>query len=209
MAESAIKPVCIPIRQSVDFINVSYGERVYKVESDYCTNYLEDCPVCDNTKKIRIRGFEFKCPYCGFSSSRPDMILLSLSAYQVYEYYVCEFTVSGDIPVCVFGGKTNNSPDISSELMQRGAMIQSAKILRSIAGEGGLIPNETLNLRSNFWDRDPLDNALLREPENYYWHDKEAADSVCRVLHERQKKDLEKFNKAHSANFEYPFKEFI
>jgi hypothetical protein len=194
-----------PIRESIDFVSVSYGEKIYKVEADYGVEYHEDCPVCDNTKKIKVRGFEFKCPYCGYPSlDWLNARLLSLSNYKVYEYYVYEFTLSGKVPGFVFD-KTDNSPDVTSDMLQRGATIQAVKIIRSVAGEGGKIPDKTLELRSVFWDQSSQD--VLCEPEKYYWHDRDAAEHVCALLHEQQRETLRKFNEEHNSDNEYPFKE--
>lgn len=186
----------IPIKPSKGSVIVSYGEKFYKVEADVSQDFYDDCPVCDNTNKIVVKGYEFPCPYCRLAGSTTP--LLRLLEYRVYEYRVYALSVIARESFVMNVGnepeKGLGEPEISGVRAYR------------VVNDGGF-RQQKVSLIRNLWDRE-YSKIQGKSISSYCWHDKEKANRVCVALHKAQMKKLEEFNKEHNTELEYPFKEY-
>lgn len=178
----------IPIKPSKGSVIVSYGEKFYKVESDDGRDFYDDCPVCDNTKKIVVKGYEFPCPYCHLAGSPTP--LLRLLEYRVYEYRVYALSVSARVSP----EKGLGEPEIGG--------VRAYRVVKD-----GVPRQQNVLLSRVLWDRE-YSKIQGKSISSYCWHDKEKANRVCVALHKEQMKKLEEFNKEHNTGLEYPFKEY-
>lgn len=176
----------------------SYGQIVYVVESD---NYkvLEDkCPVCEGTRKVTVKGFEFDCPYCSGYRSRQNATRLLVYNFEVNEYIINKIEIKGAIVKSAYN--KDGSP--------KGDMVPTANYSGFTKWGNGGSDFRTRSFYSNDFRRTNADEVNLdfRHSEGFCFFDKETAEGFARRLHEMQKEKLDKFNEEHGSSHQYPYK---
>lgn len=177
---------------------LSFGQTVYAICDAGSKTFSEKCPVCDDTQKITVRGFEMDCPYCKYGRRMDDgssAQSLTLRDYKVVDYVIHKVTVKGPAvksayyhPSSIGGLKLGETAVVYFEgfTKRRGAV--ECRSFDAYDIQSGDLP-EKLSDRS-------VGCAFERK-----------ADCVAYVkrLHDLQKAALDKFNAEHGTAHEYPF----
>lgn len=190
----------ITLKYNDDEVPISFGDKFYIVEPcpRLTKHFQEKCPVCDDTHKINVRGFEFDCPYCHTLNNNSTHI--TVRKYEVREYYVNKFQLVGS------ENKKDYIPYVKIEPRLTGIYAFTK------SGNGyGDVSERTVYESKYQWDPDLEDEERLtwlkREPHTYYWHTKKDAEKFCKMLNDTERKNLADFNAAHGTKHEYPFEE--
>ena len=75
-------------------MDINIGDVFYKIEATRSQVFRSTCRICDGTKKLSVRGFEFTCPAC-----EKEETVLSVHGYFVRRYrvyYVKQYTRDDD-----------------------------------------------------------------------------------------------------------------
>ena len=97
-----------------------YGDRFFMVRpcigyrESVTAEFREKCPVCDDTRKIRVRGFEFDCPNCCRYSRQQTKEYLRLMKYEVKDFIVNEIKIKGPDTKSGFSPNGLQAPRITS-----------------------------------------------------------------------------------------------
>lgn len=171
---------------------LSYGQRVYVAAKENYKSFTEKCPICDDTKKITVRGMEFDCPYCsGYRSDRKATTIF-LYNYAVDEYIINSIEIKGEdvrvayskdgvrCPFASYGGFTKNGNGYGT--------VKTKKFCAY-----------------NFQPHNPDALSIEHLEGEYCFLKKADALAFAKRLHERQKERLDKFNEEHGTNHAYPF----
>lgn len=172
-----------------------YGQKLYVIEPHgRGEDFTSTCPICDGTKKIEYRGHEFNCPLCQSGGYRSPNYLY-LRGYQIIEYIVNKITIRGPEVKKAYG---NNVAFF--DLPTAG--------FEAFAREGnGYDGIHTKSLIENEHYVDPGVDTILNasSPSDYVFTTTAPAKTAMKALIDRDKEKLEKFNKMHGTNYEYPF----
>ncbi|MCR5480105.1 MAG: hypothetical protein K6F27_09660 [Ruminococcus sp.] len=168
-----------------------YGQKLYCIETEGHSERFEslNCPVCDNTKKVTIRGYECICPYCSYPHKVDDNTAITLRNYVVAEYIINQIKIEGPTVKKAYEKEVteDNLPEV---------YFQAFKPSRSF------ITNRKIS-KSDFTSTSFSAIKYDGFPEWYF--DKKEAVKNCRELHSRQKDMLKEFNKKHGYSYKYPF----
>lgn len=165
---------------SRDLPDVKIGTRLYAVVKAQRTSgavFRGGCPICDDTKKITVRGKEFPCPECTGTYAAASAI--ALTPYTVAEYIVNGLEVTGGEQKSLFPEKGNHF---------------FSNVYYSAFNRYGRASSDYSIVHLTPW-------SIGRE----YFLTKKEAEEECRKKHDEQKKKLEEFNEAHGTHYEYPF----
>lgn len=192
---TARKRITVDVRDTTDFY---YGQKVYRIEPrrhNAGNTFKEKCPVCDDTKKVEIKGYTFKCPYCEGSRSDPEATQIMLRNYDVVEYIINRFEVNGADRKNAYSGdgllNDRNLPFVRWYGFTRW-------------GNGLHEVTSRQFSEYDFREVDP-DKVDINRPGDHCFFSKSEAKKYCSRLHERQKGQLEKFNAEHGTDHAYPF----
>ncbi len=183
-------------------VDIEYGGRLWIAEPSFtwgARTFRGKCPVCDDAKKITVRGYEMECPYCNSPRrNSAGSCSVTVRKYEAHEYIVNSFAVIGSETKKDFAPATWAPPRISrvSAFTRRGNGF-------------GDIRTKEISLQKGLWDPSEGDggwpgNMALR-PEDYYWHRRKDAEAFCRTLNNAEREKLEKFNREHGTDHGYPF----
>lgn len=179
------------------------GKKVFVIETKAMgdsTVFTEKCPVCDDTRKVTIRGFEFKCPHCmsgGFAVGAAGATTVRIKKYHVEEYIVHQITLAGPDTKKSYGSGAKSCDDYPS-VKEIGAFQRTAN---------GYANVRTISVtRDNrFIDPKPSDAADPDRLSSFYFTKKSLAEEVQRLLMEKEKQKLDRFNKEHNTNHAFPY----
>lgn len=88
-----------------------FGQHLYVVDAWKNNRISENCPICDDTRKVTIRGVEFPCPNCvGQSKILP--VALTLSNFVVVEYILNELLIHGEPVKKLYNGEYVRKSDL-------------------------------------------------------------------------------------------------
>ena len=103
---------------SIDVLDTGvlhFGQHLYVVEAEQHSYIRAGCPICDDTRKVAIRGVVFECPNCvGSSELLPTQF--TLSDFVVAEYILNELRISGEPVKKLYNGsymEDRDLPDVS------------------------------------------------------------------------------------------------
>ncbi len=176
---------------------LSYGQRVYVVARENYKSFTEKCPICDDAKKIIVRGMEFDCPYCrGYRSDR-KATTIELYNYVVDEYIINRIEIKGE----EVRGAYNKDGSVADR------RYPSASYSGFTKKGNGHNSTETKNFCGwNFEPHDPNKPVINRDLGGEYCFLKKAdAAAFAKRLHERQAEWLAEFNAEHGTDHAYPF----
>jgi len=182
---------------AVVYEDYHYGETVYVLEPEYCkwgskSVYLrEKCPLCDDTRKISVRGYEFTCLMC---SSNNKHTSTSLDKWRVTPFIVNSFEVHGGTRKSAYKPSTMYDAENLPTIRLWKGFCKIGTDVRTI----DFIKNVTEAV-----DVEEINDAVHYSSKVF--RDKKLAVAVCRRLHEIQKETLARFNEEHGTAYEYPF----
>ena len=175
-----------------------YGQKLFGIKPFNSKGLREPCPICDDTRKVTIRGVEFQCPACSSNSSYNDQNIensITVCDYKIVEYIVNKVVISGPDYKSAYKGETDyyNLPFVSFEAFERTSNGYNGVSMRKMPGSS--------------YDIDPTVERMLQETRvsDYVFTDKKLANEVIKALKARDKGLLEKFNAEHGSSHEYPF----
>ena len=169
-----------------------YGQRLYIIRTIDHKLYTGKCPVCDNTRKITVKGYEMDCPYCSCDPQHADYSIL-LKNYKPIEYIINEITIKGEAVKNAYTKDGNP---------------QVGRIPVVVYNGFAKIGNTTEKRRFCVHDLAARDLRPTSPSDNltdFVFDTRSQALAVTRCLHEKQKAILSDFNKQQGTNYEYPF----
>ena len=175
-----------------------YGQKVYMVDcmgtwGASAKTFTEKCPVCDDTRKINVRGFEFKCPYCD-GAGRGNAISITIRGYRVREWIINQVDIVGEERKNAYCNK--GSEDDLPHTRWYG-------FHRSDNSYGGISTRQFYT--SEVCDEDPNEISPGEDVGRRVFLTKVSAEKYCRRVHEAQKAQLDRFNAEHGTAHEYPY----
>lgn len=178
-----------------DDVQLSFGQSVYCIRVAEDKFFSDKCPICDDTKKVTIRGKEFSCPNCcgtGYSHSSNSATHIYLKDYQMDEYIINSITLCGPDTKCSYS---------------KGALKKGGRIKASYKGfvryNNSYMSVYSRDFRSGLFGH--TDPTKVLDPKDCAFVNKADCKSFIRRLHEIQKEKLEQFNAEHGTSYEYPF----
>lgn len=175
-----------------------FGQHLYAVEAERYSYIRASCPICDDTRKVTIRGVEFECPNCvGNSKLLPTQF--TLSDFVVVEYILNKLYISGEPVKKLYNGSYVEDRDLPAVSYSGFCKDWRKQIhtrdFRPFAIE--LSETDYQNDADRLTDPDSDPPRVFRE--------KAWAKAVAKKLHERQKAMLDEFNAQHGTSHVYPF----
>ena len=188
-----MKEINITVRNDSPFY---YGMKVFVVKADPRNRskmFTDKCPVCGDSRRVEIKGYNLPCPMCN-SSSRPrsDAIAIDLTNFIVIEFIINELSIKGDYYKKDYAPSSNKLPRAEWKGFARWGY--------------GYQDMETRKFTDfDFYDKDAEAVDLKSSISSYCFYTKADANKFCKRLHERQKEILDKFNAEHGSDHQYPF----
>ena len=174
-----------------------FGQHLYVVDAWKNNRISENCPICNDTRKVTIRGVEFPCPNCvGQSKILP--VALTLSNFVVVEYILNELLIHGEPVKKLYNGEYVRKSDLPRVAFKGFCKVQSNTYTVAFS-DSNILQSEADY--QNHADR-------LTNPESgatRVFREKSWAKAVAKELHLRQKEKLAEFNAQHGTSHEYPF----
>ena len=148
------------------------------------TMYFEEkCDVCDDTKKIVLKGREYSCPAC-VNTYRKVANHLELEQYVVAEWHVC--------------GVLLRKRSIAKA--QKPIEIKRYEIFW--AWGRGYDDMETKEIDPS----DIVDNDTCTYCDDYhYTRDRKKVEEICARKHQEQRQKLAEFNARFGTDYKYPW----
>ena len=176
---------------------ISFGQRVYVLDKTDCKIYTEKCPICDDAKKISVKGMEFDCPYCRGYRTERQATQFAIYDYAPYEYIINKIEIIGE----------ENRSAYSKDGCIVGNRYPMAKYSGFTKFGNSLNSIRTRSFsRYDFREHSPNVPLLGRSiGGEYCFLLKADAKAFSKRIHERQKEMLDRFNTEHGTNHEYPF----
>lgn len=166
----------------------SFGQRLFIVESERTADYNSKCPICDDTHKITVRGVEFDCPMCRAARSGQSLQHISVHKFVTREYFINELRIFGEENKSDYG---NNMvpPTVAYKAFTRNSASYNGAKTRSV------------------YDRqlDPSDENIIDRMEDWVFSTKAKAECYRKMLIQRDKERLDKFNELNGTDYVYPF----
>ena len=174
-----------------------FGQHLYVVDAWKYKHISASCPICDDTRKVTIRGVEFPCPNCvGQTKTLP--VALALSNFVVAECILNQLYISGDQTKRLYNGGYVDDKDLPRVLYKGFYKIQSHAYTANFSA------SEVLQSEADYQNHvDGLTDPESRAPRVF--REKSWAKDVAKELHLRQKEMLAEFNAQHGTSHEYPF----
>jgi len=179
-------------------LNFSYGQKLFCLRTDGGKNFSEPCPICDDSRKVEIRGVEFDCPACGRNSSFSQKITNSiyLNDYKIVEYIINEITIKGPESKSSFAEKCKDYYDLP--------VVWFSMFARSGSSYNSIC---TRRVPSSEIDKNPNHERIVsaRGIDDFVFTEKKFATEAVKVLKKRDAELLKKFNAEHGTSHKYPF----
>ena len=174
-----------------------FGQRVYVVATGNDKTYREKCPVCDDTRKISVRGFEFTCPNCN-GYNHMSATHLMVYDFSVREYIINKIEIEGEKVQGIYK-KDGSVTDGRYPQAKYSGFTRYGSSNDSIS---------TLKFSSWSFERKDPEKTLLHNlsGSDYCFLKKDDAAAFVKRLHELQEERLAAFNKEHGTDHQYPFK---
>lgn len=174
-----------------------FGQHLYVVAAWKQNHISVSCPICDDTRKVTIRGVEFPCPNC-VSQNKTLPVALTLSNFVVVEYILNQLYISGDKTKRLYNGGYVDDKDLPRVLYKGFYKIQSNAYTANFSA------SDVLQSEADYQNKaDRITNPESRVPRVF--REKSWAKAVAKELHLRQKEMLAEFNAQHGTNHKYPF----
>lgn len=183
-----------------DTTQLEIGMKIYVVRSKLGTYsntlFQEKCPLCEGKKKVEMKGYEFACPVCTSSYKHNDRTSIKITNYAVQEYIVNRADIKGSSTKADYGKKAWTS----EFLLPRVTWYAFASWSNS-ARDIDTISIDRYALRVN------ADEMEIGSGESVYpFYSKAEATKFCTILHAKQERELNAFNKEHGTDHKYPYK---
>lgn len=170
-----------------------FGQRVYVVSSNESKTFRDKCPVCDDTHKINVRGFEFTCPHCSAYNSSSRSTTYTVYDYVVDEYIINKLTISGEEVMSAYN-KDGSVRDGRYPRVQYSGFTRWSAAANAVSTKKFCELDFTISHSVDMFGRS--DACFLNKKD---------ADKFARQLHLRQKEVLAQFCEEHDVEHEYPF----
>lgn len=184
-------------------IFAAFGKRAYMIRvggsrfAEHSLAFRTACPVCDDTNKVVLRGYELRCPYCQDPRNAQDPAnntCVRVKHYMVDEYIVNEITLKGPDTKNAYGPggpKPGKEPRV-------------AQIYGFCRTGNGYDDFKTAVIPSVI---DPdMDRATKRyDPNAAAYTTRAKAQAVCDALNAAEKQKLIEFNEKYGTSHEYPW----
>lgn len=171
-----------------------YGQKLYIVRTGNSKYFNEPCPICNDEKKITLKGIEgLSCPYCQTSyRGRNTNNNIGVHEYRVIECFVNKIELEGEETKSLYGAGGPPKP-----------MIRISGFTREGNGYSGIgTVHLTNSVRVDEYPENPSYNFL----DAYVYTTKKGAEVLKKMFVDKEKEELQKFNEEHGTNYEYPFK---
>ena len=184
---------------------VWYGDKVYIIVRNGNKVFREPCPVCDDTKKINVRGFELKCPYCDVHPNDNTNTLV-LCRHVVEEVFVNQIVIEGPVEKGAYkrymsgDPRGNDCPTIKRVLgfYKHGNGYGSERVVTIPTWEGAYDPDEEVLQKA-------ISGQKTGTFTDYVFSDRKGAERALAMQEEYDRELLRKFNEEHGTNHEYPW----
>ena len=186
---------------------VQYGDKVYLIVHNNCQHFREKCPICDDTKKVVIRGKEFRCPQCD-THPNDDANRLTLFSWEVVEVIVNHMVIHGPEEKAAFVRYNKGEPN-------RGDLPFVSKIMGFRRRGNSYDGVYTYDIPVSKMRYDPDEETVRRVVEQisrydedltkYVWTSRKAAEKVMQKQVEHDRKKLEEFDRMHGTEHKYPW----
>lgn len=175
---------------------LEYGKKVYVIEAVGSQTFQSVCPICDDTKKVTIRGQEFDCPYCNsyrYGSIVNNRTRIEMRNYQPVEYIINEMWIRGEETKSAYKGY-----DLPVARIRFVGFTKKGNSDRT---------TRTRNFYDISFDNYGLESCDVTHDRSgaFSFKKKSEAVAVAKMMHEQQAELLKKFNEENGTNHEYPF----
>ena len=185
------------IRAVVDDDTPYYlGQKLYVISSKATTFFREACTICNDTKKITIKGYQCDCPMCCSKNAEDNRNILRLYNPVILEYIINELKITGALEKGWYRNTDTHLYDVSySAFHKTGKDMQSIKTRVF-----------TLNdLNQRVPTPEEVKAFRFFECGNTFT-EKIGADIFLDKIHSIQNDILMEFNREHNTHYRYPFK---
>lgn len=79
-------------------MDINIGDVFYKIENTKHQTYRSECRVCEGTRKLSVKGYDFKCPACDKETEVLSVCGYFVRRYRVY--YIKQYTRCDDWKAC-------------------------------------------------------------------------------------------------------------
>lgn len=176
-------------------VDLEYGDRLYCVVSREYRHFNSICPVCDDTRKITVRGYEMDCPYCRYNKGEQGTHI-QVVRLEVVEYIVNE--------ICILGPCAKNA--YQKKLPT--PVIYKYKAFTRTGRSDYDVETTTPPNMIEYYDvpfEKKSSKIKIDNIKHYYWRDKNEAQKFCDYFIQMQKEQLAEFNRNNKTEHVFPF----
>lgn len=194
MNKSNKRTICVEV---VDDSPFDFGQKLYVVTTKKWNGYTVfngKCPICDDKKEIKLKGYTFKCPLCQAYIANNSATRIEIYNYEVREYIINHVEIQGVNYKNAYSENGRHNDKNLPAVKWYGFDRYGTSFTESHQFSSDEIQTS---------DPDKLD--IKKNLSGQAFFSKADAARFCKRLHERQKELLTKFNAEHGTEHEYPF----
>ena len=187
------------------------GDKFYKVEPfvgygpgrSVKVEFSSKCPYCNDTREITYKGyngddFKCECPVCRGGVGRGYGNRIELTNWEIHEYIVYEVNARGLETISSYKDGAACMESISLKAFYRFGRCADEYITTQVP-----VSNIVNRVDKNVEEIDT--DIYSFDSEDYVFTKKSDATKFLKVLQERDKRRLVKFNETYETKYEYPF----
>ena len=174
------------------------GEKIYVIHEGIAERFRTKCPVCDDEKKIKYRGYEMGCPYCTSAahSGTIDQSSIRIPRYEIVEYIVNGVYLEGPDTKIAYEPKNRNNTLNLPRIKKVEAFHRASSSWNSVT--------EIVVPTGGYLDPKPELVLMVKSTNAIAFTSRQKAQEAVNLLTERARKALVAFNEKYGCSFEFP-----